>query len=90
MTRDPVAWTMVGEGWDVVDPGGESVGRVKEVVGDPNADIFDGLVITRGLLRKDHYLPSERVTAIYEGRVEIDLGEREVEGLGESARTAGR
>jgi hypothetical protein len=74
---------VVEEGWKVVGRGGEPLGKVKEMLGDENADIFDGLVLSPGLLRKDRYVPSERVTGIYEGRVEMDLDEAEVEALDE-------
>jgi ribosomal 30S subunit maturation factor RimM len=88
VTADPVAWIVVEPGWEVVGRDGHAVGKVKEVLGDPNADIFDGLVITRGLLGKERYLPSERVSAIYEGRVEVDLDEAGVDALDAPADTA--
>lgn len=34
---DPVAWTMVEKGWDVVSSDGESVGSVAAVEGDENS-----------------------------------------------------
>lgn len=70
---DPVAWLMIEEGWPVLGRDGVELGRVKEVLGDENADIFDGLLVSPGVLRKDGYVPAERVAAIYEGRVELDL-----------------
>jgi hypothetical protein len=83
VTGEPVAWIVVEEGWAVVGRDGDPLGKVKEVLGDENADIFDGLVLSPGLLSKDRYVPSERVTGIYEGRVELDLAEAEVEALDE-------
>lgn len=68
---DPVAWTMVEPGWRVYDAAGEETGRVAEVLGDPNADIFDGLNVTRGLLSRTDYVPSERVAEIREGEVHL-------------------
>lgn len=78
---DPVAWFLIEEGWDVFGPDGDELGYVKEVLGDGNADIFDGLLITRGLLHGDRYVPAERVTAIYEGRIEIDLDSKQLDAL---------
>jgi hypothetical protein len=49
-----------------------------------NADIFNGLHVSPGLLRHSRYVPAERVAAIYEGRVELDLGHDEFVHLGEA------
>ena len=78
---DPVAWLVVEAGWDVVGSGDADLGRVKDVFGDENADIFDGLLVTRGVGRGDHYVPAERITGIFEGRVETDLTEDLLDGL---------
>jgi hypothetical protein len=86
VNADPVSWIVVEEGWEVVGRDEKPLGKVKEVLGDENADIFDGLVLSPGLLRKDRYVPSERVTGIYEGRVDLDLDEAGVETLDERDR----
>jgi uncharacterized protein YrrD len=78
---DPVAWVVIEPGWRVVDAAGEEIGRVKEVTGDENADIFDGLAIRQGILSKDKYVPSEHVGSIVEGEVRLSLSRAEVEGL---------
>jgi len=74
---DPVAWVMIEPGWAVRDADGKEIGRVHEVTGDENADIFDGLTIKQGILSKDKYVPSEHVAAIREGEVSQEA----VEGL---------
>jgi uncharacterized protein YrrD len=74
---DPVAWTVVERGWEVVDANGEKLGHVDEVRGDPNADIFDGIVVTEGLLKHNRYVPSERVGPIVEGEVQLALDKHE-------------
>lgn len=71
---DPVSWKVVERGWEVVGADGSELGTVHELVGDANADIFNGLHVSPGLLRHSRYVPAERVSAIYEGRVELDLG----------------
>jgi hypothetical protein len=68
---DPVAWTMVEPGWKVFDAAGAETGRVAEVLGDAEADIFDGLNVTSGLLSRTDYVPSERVAQIREGEVHL-------------------
>jgi len=52
-------WTMVYDGKD------------RPITGDPEADIFDGLEISHGLLASREYVPSERVVAIREGEIVI-------------------
>jgi sporulation protein YlmC with PRC-barrel domain len=66
---DPVSWKVVEPGWKVVDESGRRVGRVHEITGDPEADIFDGVEVSHGLLEKTEYVPSERVVEIREGEV---------------------
>jgi hypothetical protein len=78
---DPVAWTMIEPGWKVLDAADEEIGTVREVTGDGNADIFDGLAIHRGLLTEEQYVPSENVAAIYMGEVHLALTRAEVEAL---------
>lgn len=68
---DPVSWFLIEPGWEVVDANGESVGKVDEVVGDPDRDIFDGLNVSAGLLGETRYVPAEEVGEITEGRVQV-------------------
>jgi uncharacterized protein YrrD len=78
---DPVSWLVIEPGWEVVTADGERVGEVKEVVGDTNADIFDGLSVSTGLLKREKYVPSERVSEIVEGQVRLDLANDDFERL---------
>jgi hypothetical protein len=78
---DPVAWIVIEPGWDVVDRDGRRVGRVDELVGDADKDIFSGLTVHTRLLGKAQFVPAERVRAIYEGRVELDLSGDEADRL---------
>lgn len=71
---DPASWLVVEPGWNVVDVEGNEVGRVEQVVGDPNADIFSGLLISTGLFTGHRYVPAEDVGPINEGRVHLQLG----------------
>lgn len=70
---DPVSWMVVERGWLVVASGGEELGAVEEVLGDDDADIFDGLSVSPGRLRRPRYVPAEVVGAIYEELVELAL-----------------
>ena len=68
---DPVSWKVVEQGWKVLDEQGEEIGHVNEITGDPEADIFDGVEISHGLLSETEYVPSERVVEIREGEVVV-------------------
>lgn len=83
---DPVSWLLIEPGWKVVTAGDEEVGTVDEVLGDRNADIFDGLAIKTSLLGAARYVEAERVTRITVERVRLDLSEDDVGRLPESGR----
>jgi hypothetical protein len=70
---DPVAWTMVERGWAVAASNGNEVGKVDQVLGDPEADIFDGLSVGASVLERPLYVPSEKVGAIEEGTVHLTI-----------------
>jgi hypothetical protein len=71
---DPVAWTVVERGWAVVASDGKEVGKIDEVLGDPEADIFDGFAVGAGaVLDRPRYVPSEIVGAIEEGTVHLTI-----------------
>ena len=71
---DPVAWTVVERGWVVAASDGNEVGKVDQVLGDPEADIFDGLAVGAGaILDRPRYVPSEKVGAIEEGTVHLTI-----------------
>jgi hypothetical protein len=72
---------MIARGWLVRDADGDEIGRVHEVTGDEEHDIFDGLTISRGVLSKDKYVPSEQVAEIVDGEVRLKLGRASVEQL---------
>ena len=78
---DPASWLLVERGWKVVGRDGKEIGRVEDVLGDEEKDIFDGLAVATGLLGKPRYVPSERVSSIVEGRVTVDLAKSDVDRL---------
>jgi hypothetical protein len=78
---DPVSWFLIEPGWKVVDASGKEAGRVEEVVGDSNADIFSGLAISVGLLKGHRYVPSEQVSRITDGEVQLSLTQDELGSL---------
>lgn len=62
---DPVSWLMIEKGWEVVDASGEHVGKVDEVLGDTEADIWDGLTVS------GKYVAAEDVAQIVDGRITL-------------------
>src|SRR5438034_863122 len=80
---DPVSWLVIEAGWKVLAANGREVGQVDEVVGDSNADIFDGLAIATSRFGKPRYVPSEQVDEITEGTVRLSLTLAQVDQLGE-------
>lgn len=83
MSADPVSWLMIEPGWQVVAADGTEVGKVEKIVADTGSDIFNGLSISTGLLSKPKYVPAERVQAITEGRVELEISADAVDHLGD-------
>ena len=87
MTGDPVSWLLIEAGWKVLAADGSEVGRVEEVVGDEEKDIFSGLAVSSGLLpgpfAKARFVPAERVRLITEGEVHLDLPADAVDSLDE-------
>ena len=82
MTDQPLSWFMIERGWAVVASDGTEVGKVHEVVGDENADIFDGLAVSAGHLGRTLYVPAEQVGEITTGRVALRIGPEDAERLG--------
>jgi hypothetical protein len=69
---DPISYLVLSEGTPVIAGDGASVGRVQHVLADPEADVFDGLVI-----RMDdgghRFADATQVAAIHEGAVTLTL-----------------
>ena len=78
-----VAWIAIEEGALVVGADGSEIGTVKEVAGDEDHDIFDGLVVRHSRLQGARYVASERVKGIWPDRIETDLSPQEAESLPE-------
>ncbi len=57
---------MIEPGWTVVDAHGEKVGKVDEVLGDEQIDIFHGLLVG------GEEILAERVAEIHEGEVRLN------------------
>jgi hypothetical protein len=88
MSDEPttVSWKVIEPGWSVVTADGDEVGEVFQTVGDTNADIFDGLAVTRrggpdfihDFVDKPRYVIADQVASIQEGVVRLTLTEEEI------------
>lgn len=76
-----VSWKALEKDATVVTSDGDESARVTEIVGDPSADIFNGLVLNLGVLDKNRHLPAELVQAIWPKRIEVDATLDELKSL---------
>jgi uncharacterized protein YrrD len=53
----------------VRDSEGNEIGKVAEVRGDVEADIFDGITVKRGLLARAEYVSADGIAGIFQGEV---------------------
>src|SRR5688572_21487498 len=67
---DPTSWLMIEAGWEVVDHANQRIGKVTRVVGDADADIFNGIHL-RTSSGEERYAPADRIGDIVEGRIEL-------------------
>ena len=74
-----VSWKAIEREAGVQSSDGQEVGKVVEIAGDPDADIFNGLVVSLGMLGANRYVPAERVTAIWPHRVKVGATAEELE-----------
>ena len=82
MSTDPVSWFLVEHGWKVLSADGAPIGTVDEVIGDTGKDIFNGVSVSPGLLKRAKYVPAERIAEITEGQIRLALSREEFERLG--------
>jgi hypothetical protein len=81
---DPVSWLLIEPGWRVETADGEDAGTIEAVLGDQNADIFDGLAVATGLTGRAKYVPSEQVGEITVGTVRLSLDRAAVDSLSDA------
>ncbi len=83
MSQPEVSWKAIEQGARVHGSDGEEIGKVDEIAGDAEADIFSGLVISSSLFSARRFLPAERVSGIWADRVETSLTAEQAEALKE-------
>jgi hypothetical protein len=70
--NDPVAWTYVEAGTDVVGSDGQRIGVVKAMLGTEAEGIFHGIAVDTGD-GPDRVVPADSVTSLTSSRVEVDV-----------------
>jgi uncharacterized protein YrrD len=86
----PSSYLSLKPGAPVYSCDGESVGEVEHVLADPDADIFDGLVLDTSVLPGGHrFADADQVEEIFERGVLLKLDRSAAERLPEPAKNAG-
>jgi uncharacterized protein YrrD len=83
VNESEVSWKAIEKGARVDASDGQELGKVVDIAGDSEADIFTGLVVSLSRLRSNRFLPSERVTRIWPDRVSTSIASDQVESLPE-------
>jgi hypothetical protein len=83
VNESEVSWKAIEKGARVDASDGQELGKVVEIAGDSEADIFSGLVVSLSRLRSNRFLPSERVTRIWPDRVSTSIANDQVQSLPE-------
>lgn len=81
--RPQVSWKAIEANAEVLAEEDEPAGHVSRVVGDPDADVFSGLAVVPHALAGERFVAAERVIAIWEDRVKVDLTRETLEALPE-------
>jgi hypothetical protein len=78
----PSSYLALQAGTDIYSSDGERLGRVEHVLADPDADIFDGIVLDRSGLPGGHrFADAEQVEEIYERAVVLRVDRAAAEAL---------
>jgi hypothetical protein len=81
---DPTSYLELPEGVPVLTSDGEEIGQVAHVLADPDADIFDGIVIDTRLGPGGHrFADAAQVDRLYAGGVVLALDAAGAEALPE-------
>jgi uncharacterized protein YrrD len=81
---EPIAYTALKPGADVISSDGQDVGAVEHVLSDEDADVFDGIVVDVKLGPGGHrFVDAPQVSECREGAVMITVPAAEVDQLPE-------
>ena len=80
---DPVAWTYVKPGTDVIGRGGVKLGTVAAMLGTDIEDIFHGIALHPAAGGPTRVIPADLVTRLTPAAVHVQVGADQVEELEE-------
>ncbi len=79
---EPRSYLDLSNGEEVYSCDGERVGKVEDVLAAPEQDIFDGLVVDTGALRRGRlFVEAEQVEEIFERGVLLKIDRAAAESL---------
>ena len=77
----PIAWMALKRGHPVTGAGGESIGKVSEVVADQQKDIFSGIAFRHRIFNHERFAPADLIAAITSEAVQLRISAEEAEKL---------
>jgi uncharacterized protein YrrD len=84
---DPVSYLVLADGTDVVSSEGQKVGTVGHVLADPDADVFDGVIVDMRAGPGGHrFADATQIDRIHERAVVLTCSARAAERLPEPGR----
>jgi uncharacterized protein YrrD len=84
---NPASYLVLADGTPVLSADGRELGTVEHVLADPDADVFDGVIVDMRAGPGGHrFADADQVQAIYERGVVLRLGAREAGRLPEPAK----
>ena len=86
----PISYLTREEGCECYSSDGERVGKVKHVLADPDADVFDGIVLDTSVLPGGHrFVDADQVASIHERGVVLGVDASTAETLPEPTANPG-
>jgi hypothetical protein len=73
-----VSWYAIEPGWKVTSLDGAPLGKVEEVLGDEELDIFHGIAVRVGIGRVPREITSDLVSGIEDGHVTVGILAEEI------------
>jgi len=79
---DPVSYLVLSDGTDVMSAEGRKVGTVEHVLADPDADVFDGVIVDMRAGPGGHrFADAEQIASIHERGVVLTVDAEAAEWL---------
>ena len=79
MAAQAIAWLALEKGAHVFGSDGEEIGKVAEVLGDRQKDIFSGVAVRDGFLSSKRIVPADLIEEITTEGVKLSLPSTEAE-----------